>query len=144
MAIPYSYDLRMKVLGAIDGGLRKSDASRLFQISRNKFALWLKRRATTGDVLTLSRQEAASGRVRRAITNTSEFEAFVREHPSATQAELAQLWKDPVSRHTVGRVLRKIRYTRKKRLMATLNETNSNEVTISSISNHFPQKSGCI
>lgn len=144
MAIPYSYDLRMKVLGAIDGGLRKSDASRLFQISRNKFALWLKRRATTGDVLTLSRQEAASGRVRRAITNTSEFEAFVREHPSATRAELAQLWKDPVSRHTVGRVLRKIRYTRKKRLMATLNETNSNEVTISSISNHFPQKSGCI
>ena len=68
MAIPYSYDLRMKVLGAIDGGLRKSDASRLFQISRNTIDLWLKRRAATGDVLTLSRQEAASRSARRAIT----------------------------------------------------------------------------
>ena len=50
MAIPYSYDLRRKVLGAIDGGLGKSDASRLFQISRNTIDLWLTRRATTGDV----------------------------------------------------------------------------------------------
>lgn len=130
MAIPYSYDLRMKVLGAIDGGLRKSDASRLFQISRNTIDLWLKRRAVTGDVLTLSRQEAASRSARRGITNTSEFEAFVREHPSATQAELARLWKESVSRQTVGRALRKIGYTRKKRPMATVNETNSNEVNI--------------
>jgi len=130
MAIPYSYDLRCKVLGALDGGLKKSDASRLFQISRNTIDLWLARRATTGEFFALCPREAASRCARRAIANFSEFEAFVRENPSATQGELAQRWKDPVSRHTVGRVLRKIGYTRKKRPMATLSETNNNELAI--------------
>ncbi len=81
--------------------LQHTKSTLLSSIKCNTIDLWLKRRAATGDVLTLSRQEAASSRARRAITNTSEFEAFVREHPSATQAELAQLWFEPVSRHTV-------------------------------------------
>lgn len=50
MPKPYSYDLRQKVIQAIElDGLKKSEASLLFNISRNTIDLWLKRQAETGD-----------------------------------------------------------------------------------------------
>jgi transposase len=51
MAKPYSYDLRQKVMDAIElDGLKKSEASELFNISRNTINLWFQRKAQTGDV----------------------------------------------------------------------------------------------
>ena len=51
MAKPYSYDLRQKVMQAIElDGLKKSEASELFNISRNTINLWFQRKAETGDV----------------------------------------------------------------------------------------------
>jgi len=50
MAKAYSYDLRQKVIEAIElDGIKKSEASELFNISRNTIDLWLKRRGQTGD-----------------------------------------------------------------------------------------------
>lgn len=50
MANRYSYDFRRKVIEAIElNGLKKSEASELFNISRNTINLWLKRFAQTGD-----------------------------------------------------------------------------------------------
>ena len=44
MAKPYTYDLRQKVINAIKlDGLKKSEASELFNISRNTIDLWLMR-----------------------------------------------------------------------------------------------------
>jgi transposase len=44
MAKPYSYDLRQKVIPAIElDGMKKSEASQVFQSSRNTIDLWLKR-----------------------------------------------------------------------------------------------------
>ena len=49
MPIPYSYDLRTKVINVIDEGMSKTEASRIFQISRNTINLWLRKREQTGD-----------------------------------------------------------------------------------------------
>lgn len=50
MAKAYSYDLRQKVIEAIElDGMKTSVASSLFNISRNTIDLWLKRQAETGD-----------------------------------------------------------------------------------------------
>nr|ADN18128.1 hypothetical protein Cyan7822_6336 [Gloeothece verrucosa PCC 7822] len=50
MAKPYSYDLRKQVIEAIKlDGLKKSEASQLFNISRNTINLWCKRLEETGD-----------------------------------------------------------------------------------------------
>jgi transposase len=50
MPKPYSYDLRKKVLQAIEqDGMKISLVSQLFNISRNTIDLWLKRQAETGD-----------------------------------------------------------------------------------------------
>jgi transposase len=41
MAKAYSYDLRQKVINAIElDGLKKSEASQIFNISRNTINLW--------------------------------------------------------------------------------------------------------
>lgn len=49
MPVPYSYDLRTKVIEAIDRGMKKTEASVIFNVSRNTINLWLKKRAETGD-----------------------------------------------------------------------------------------------
>lgn len=50
MANPYSYDLRRKVIQAIElDSMKKSEAAQVFGISRNTIDLWLKRRGETGD-----------------------------------------------------------------------------------------------
>lgn len=49
MPRPYSYDLRIKVIEAIDGGMGKSQASKIFKISRNTINLGLTRREETGE-----------------------------------------------------------------------------------------------
>ncbi len=50
MPKPYSYDLRQKVIQAIQlDGLMIMEVSQLFNISRSTISLWLKRQAQTGD-----------------------------------------------------------------------------------------------
>jgi transposase len=62
MPKPYSYDLRQKVIQAIKlDGLRISEASQLFNISRNTINLWLSRQAKTGDFEALPNQPKGNG-----------------------------------------------------------------------------------
>lgn len=49
MPAPYSNDLRTKAITAVKGGERKTDVSRMLNISRNTLDLWLKREAQVGD-----------------------------------------------------------------------------------------------
>ncbi|NEO01100.1 MAG: hypothetical protein F6K50_38495 [Moorea sp. SIO3I7] len=44
MPVPYSYDLRKKVISAIDDGMGKTQAIRLLQKSINTINIWLKKR----------------------------------------------------------------------------------------------------
>jgi transposase len=62
MPKPYSYDFRQKVIQAIElDGLKKQEASELFNISRNTINLWLKRKAETGDLLNSSAATGTGG-----------------------------------------------------------------------------------
>ncbi len=112
MAKPYSYDLRQKVIAAIEmDGMRKGEASLIFSISRNTIDLWLKRQAETGDYQAKSTQPRRDG---SKITDWEEFRAFAQAHGDKTQAEMAQLWERPISARTISRALGKIDFTRKK------------------------------
>ncbi len=48
MPAPYSDDLRTKAIAAVKGGERKTNVSRMLNISRNTLDLWLKREVQTG------------------------------------------------------------------------------------------------
>ena len=134
MPKPYSYDLRQKVIQAIElDGLKKSEASLLFNISRNTIDLWLKRQAETGDFQALPNQPPGNG---HKISDWEKFREFAQVHGDKTQVEMAKLWEEPISDseallrsadRTISRALKKIGFTRKKRLMATGNGTRLND-----------------
>lgn len=93
MVRAYSYDLRQKVIRAIElDGWKKSEAAEMFQISRNTIDLWLKRRQETGDYHPLSNRPH---RTKAKIRDWQAFEEFAERHGDKTQAQMASLWGEP-------------------------------------------------
>jgi|SRR6478672_2253686 len=116
MPKPYSYDLRQKVIQAIQlEGLKIKEASQIFNISRNTIRLWLKRQRETGDFQALPNQPPGNG---HRITDWSKFADFVADNGDKTQVQIAQLWPEQISERTISRALKKMGLTRKKNLMA--------------------------
>ena len=113
MPIPYSYDLRAKVLQAIDEGMTKTQASRVFKLSRNTINLWLRRREETGDCK--ARVGYQKG-YKPKLADLEKFIDFARQHGRKTQAEMAEAWDGDISARTIGKGLNKIGFTRKKNL----------------------------
>ncbi|MEI2583756.1 IS630 family transposase [Scytonema sp. PRP1] len=112
MPKPYSYDLRQKVIQAIElDGLKKSEASLVFNISRNTIDLWLKRQAETGDFQALPNQAPGNN---HKISDWEKFREFASSHGDKTQVEMASLWEGEISDRTISRALKKIGFTRKK------------------------------
>jgi transposase len=113
MPTPYSYDLRARVLQAIDEGMTKTQASRVFKLSRNTINLWLKRREETGDYKAI---EGYQKGYKPKIADLEKFKEFARQHGRKTQAEMAEAWGGDISARTIGKGLKKIGFTRKKNL----------------------------
>lgn len=124
MAKAYSYDLRQKVMQAIElDGMKKSEASQVFNISRNTINLWFQRKAETGDVQVKPRPTSSP---KQKITDWEKFRAFAKAHEDKTQEEMAQLWDGDISSRTVSRALQRLGLTRKKRLTGMANGTKQN------------------
>lgn len=113
MAAPYSYDLRQKVIQTIDKGMRKSEASRVFNLSRNTIDLWLLRREATGEFKAAEGYQQGS---RHKITDWEKFKEFAQDNGEKTQREMVQVWSGQISGYPIGRGLKKINFTRKKEL----------------------------
>ena len=112
----YSYDLRCKVIDAIElDGMPASEASATFHVSRNTINLWQHLKAQTGDLHPKPGQHSGHS---HKIKDWDKFIAFVEAHPDKTQKELAKLWDDDISDRTISRALQKIGFTRKKRRTA--------------------------
>lgn len=125
MAKPYSLDLRQKVINAIElDGMKKSEASAIFGLSRNTIDLWLKRKAATG---TLAPQLSSHARRPQRITDWDAFRIFAEQHSHKTQAEMADCWPGPMSQRTISRALGIIGWTRKKRPTATVSEMSKSD-----------------
>jgi len=131
MGRSYSEDLRLKVLQAIDGGLKKRAAHHLFGISRSTIDDWLRQREEVGHVRPLAR-------VRRgqepSLGDVPEFESFARRHSGATLAQMSAAWEQEtgrkLSRNTFSLALQRIGWTHKKRAVSTKSATNQNAPAI--------------
>jgi transposase len=125
MARAYSYDLRQKVLNAIQlDGMKKSEAAQVCQLSRNTINLWLKRQEETGD------DHAKTTRPHQTnskITDWDKFASLAKQHGGKTQEQMAQLWEEQISVRTISRALQKLGLSRKKRRMAIENGMSTNE-----------------
>lgn len=114
---PYSLDLRQRVLDALDAGMSRVDAVRIFQVSLGSIKRWLRLRRTSGDLT----PQRPSG---RPPTITPEQHALLRAQlhaaPDASLAAHAEQWNadhgTTLSPWTLGRAIRRLGWSRKKRL----------------------------
>ena len=111
MPSPYSYDLRQKVIKAIDGGMSKTQVSSIFKISRNTINTWLHRRRETGDIIALTGYQKGYN---PKIPDLEQFRKFAQINGSKTQKEMADEWPDKVSDRTISKALKKWLYKKKK------------------------------
>lgn len=123
MPRPYSDDLGQKAIAAIEGGERKSQVCRTLTISRNTLDLWLKRQEQTGEVGAIRSYRRGP---QPKIEDLEAFRSFAQKNGHLSQQEMAQQWSEAISDRTIGKALKRIGFTRKKRLMATKNGMKRN------------------
>lgn len=114
----YSEDLRAGVVRALDGGMSKMHAHRTFGVSRSTIDDWLALRAATGGVRPVARRRCGPARALGAT-----FESFVRRHQGATLKQMAMAWEretgQKLSINTFSLALKRLGWTRKKRVFST-------------------------
>ena len=120
MGAPYSRDLRLRVLAALDEGLSKTDVHRQFKISRSTVDDGLKLRKETGKVT--AKTDYYRGRP-PVLGNTAEVRAFIEAQQHRTLTEMAAAWQQEqgatLSTMAFSRALKRLGYTRKKRAIST-------------------------
>jgi transposase len=103
---PYSKDLRLRVLSAVDAGKPREEVARTFSVSMPTIKRWLKRRKETGDV----EPEPIPGRPPRKGAMLEEWlpkhlqandDLTLEEHRQAFEEEFGEA----VSTSTIGRAI---------------------------------------
>ncbi len=122
MPAPYSNDLRRKAIAAVKRGERKTDVSKMFNISRNTLDLWLLRKQETGNCRAVTNYQQGC---RHKITDWERFEAFIEQHGGKTQAQLAVLWGEGVTQQNISAAIQKLGISRQKKLTAIENAMSS-------------------
>ena len=121
----YSMDLRTRVMEAVDKGMLRTEISRIFQVSIKTIYLWVRRRKETGNFAPITKFYQGHN---HAIQDFEKFKQFVDQNGDRTQKHMAQVLQ--VSRSTICRAMKKIHYTRKKRLLDIKNEMKKKELYI--------------
>ncbi len=116
MGRPYSEDLRLRVLSALDRGLTKMTAHRTFKVSRSTIDDWIALRERTGGV----QANTTYRRGKAPCVSWEEFAAFARQHSGCTLSQMAMAWHEQrgqaKSLKFFSRGLKRIGWTRKKRV----------------------------
>ncbi len=98
-------------------------------VSRSTIDDWVRLREQTGAVL----PQKSKPSPRRAIPDLIAFEAFALHHPHATLAQMAAAWQRETGLHlslmAFSRALRRIGWTRKKRVFSIRSATPPSERT---------------
>lgn len=125
MGAPYSQDLRVRVLGALDDGMSKMAAHKLFGISRSTLDDWLLLREQTGAVVPVAYKRGPEP----TLQDTVALRAFVEAQPDRTLEEMAVAWQEAggrrVSPTTFSKALGRLGYTRKKRASSSASATKN-------------------
>ena len=113
----YSTDLRERIVRAVGRGMPKSQAARTFAVSLATVKNYERQWHRTGS---LARRPIPGRRREIPREQDAALVAQLRAAPDATLAELAAAWKAThrvgVSVATLSRAIRRVGWTRKKRL----------------------------
>jgi len=114
----YSYDLRQRVLRAVDQGQPRTEIVVMFAISLATLKRYLKRQREMGDV----RAKPIPGRpARKGAALLAGLQPQLDVYPDATLEEHCQIWKTTqgvqVSTASMSRAIRRLNWTRKKKTL---------------------------
>jgi transposase len=103
---PYSKDLRLRVLSAVDAGKPRQEVARTFSVSMPTIKRWLKRRRETGDV----KPRAIPGRPSRKGAMLEEWlPKYLEANDDLTLEEHREAFEEHfgegVSTSTIGRAI---------------------------------------
>jgi len=123
----YSIDLREKVIEALEGGMTQADIEMLFGVSIGSIKRWKKLKKETGELAPRARSDESYDIV-RGIKNhqLEEFKEFVLKNSELTNQEIGD--KFGVSDSTIENYLKKVKITRKKRLLASKSVQKRKEI----------------
>jgi transposase len=122
----YSEDLRKKIVAAIERGMPKAQAARLFDVSLSSVKRY-SRTASQGGSL---KPKKSPGRPRKADEKAQALlEKDVEERPSATISQrrrfLEHIMRTQLSDSTVRRLMKRLGFSQKNGLWGRWNETSS-------------------
>jgi transposase len=121
----YSEDLRKKIVSAVERGMSKAQAARLFDVSRTSVKRYA-RIASQGESL---KPRQSPGRPRKKDEKAQLLlEKDVEERPSATISQrrrfLEHITGTSLSDSTVRRLMKRLGFSQKNGLWGRWNETN--------------------
>lgn len=119
MVWAYSLDLRKKVLAFIKKGNKRQEASQLFEISQRTIERWIKQEKETGNLEPIKRDFAYKK------IDYEQLREHIKKHPDQFLYEIAEEFS--VTLQAIFYALKKLKITRKKKLLYTKKETKKKE-----------------
>ena len=120
MPAPLSIDLRTRVISAVERGMRKTEAAKVFNVSRKVIYNWFGLKESTNSLEPKSGYQKGHS---HKITDFDQFKAFVENNTHRTVKGMIIEWKKltniDVSESAMERYLKKINFTSKKKLLIT-------------------------
>jgi transposase len=125
---PYSKDLRLKVLQALDRGMPRREVAQIFGISMPTIKRWLKRRRETGEV---EPRPSPGPPARKGMALEEALPAQLRANPDFTLEEHQQLFEETygisVSTSSISRAFERLGLPLKKRHSSLQSATSKSE-----------------
>jgi transposase len=114
----YSYDLRQRILHAVDQGKPRAEIIKTFDVSRATIKRYLKLRRETGDV----KPKPIPGRpAKKGPALLAGLKPQLDAYPDAPLAEHCQFWETTqgiqVSTASISRAIQRLGWTRKKKTL---------------------------
>ncbi len=128
MPLIYSDDLRKRAMELVDEGkMSYTKIAEVLGINRKTLSTWRKLRKSTGSV----KQPPIifKGGSKPIVSDWEEFKIFAQTYSDKTTGEMAELWGSG-STSSIGRSLKKINFTRKKKLMDIKNVMKKKDKTL--------------
>ena len=121
----YSEDLRKKIVSAIERGMPKAQAARIFDVSLSSVKRY-SRMARDGDSLAPKRRAGRAPKVDEKVRNL--LNEDMKERPAATIAQrisfLESITGERLSYSTIWRLLKRLGWSRKKGVWVQQNGTS--------------------
>ena len=125
---PYSRDLRLKVLEAVDRGLPRTEVAEVFGVSLPTIKRWLKRRSETGEV---AAKPNPGPPARKSAALEEALPSQLRANPDFTHEQHQQLFEESygmsVSTASISRAFERLGLPLKKRRSSLQSATRKSE-----------------